>query len=355
MKILSMYLPGFHRNETNDKAWGKGFTEWNNVKKAQKLFKNHQPATPLNGNYYELTDPNVFKWQSDLAKKYSVDGFVFYHYWFGNGKMELYKPVEIYRKELKDKTDYCFCWANHSWVKNWHDADSRCIVEQQYFDEKDWISHINYFIEYFKDENYIKIDGRPLLYMYDMSSCDCFDEMLKVWNRELNNKGFKDLYVCELISSKNRKQNSEMSDAVVEFEPLYTNYFDVSKFNLIKRLFCKLTKRTDFQNYDKLWKKIIKRTRVYGSKHIQKGCFVNWDNSPRRGRNSTIVKGGTPEKFYNNLKKLIEHKRENCDNDFIVINAWNEWGEGAVLEPTEKDKYAYLEAIKRIKDEYAAK
>lgn len=347
-------MPAFHRVERNDKLWGKGFTEWDNVRNAKSLFKGHvQPVLPLDENYYDLLDVKSLKYQSSLAQKYSVDGFIFYHYWFGNGELELEKPVEIYRKELKDKTSYCFCWANHSWTRNWKNGNSELIVEQKYCDKKDWIAHINYFIKFFRDEKYIRVNGRPLLYIYNMSDIDCFDEMLKVWNEELAKNGIKNLYICEFISSKNRKENSEKSDAVVEFEPLYTTFFDVSKFNLLKRYVCKKLKIIDCQNYDSLWRKIIKRNRVYGTKHIQKGCFTNWDNSPRKDRkNVMIVKDSSPEKFYRNLKKLVEYERTNCDNDFIVINAWNEWGEGAILEPTEKDGFAYLEAIKKVKEEY---
>ena len=356
MKILSIYLPGFHEDEVNNKAWGKGFTEWDNVKSGVKYYKNHyQPLVPLNNNYYDLSKKEDIQHQIYLAKKYKLDGFIFYHYWFGNNKMALKKPVEIYNKEIKNKIDFCFCWANHSWIKNWHQGNSEYIEKQEYLDKQDWINHINYFIDFFKDDKYIKIDGRPLLYIYNMNDIKCFDQMLTIWNKELKKNGIEKLYVVEYISSRNKKESSKFSDAVMEFEPLYTTYFDFSYINLFRRFLCKKLKVADYENYDKIWKKIIKRKRVYGNKHIQKGCFSNWDNSARKGHNSMIIKNATPEKFYIYLKKLIEQKRDNCDNDYIVINAWNEWSEGAILEPTEKDKYGYLEAIKKVKDEYENK
>lgn len=356
MKILAIYLPGFHEDEVNNRAWGKGFTEWDNVKTGKSLYEGHyQPIVPLGENYYDLSKKENIENQVSLAKKYFVDGFIFYHYWFGNKKMALQKPAEIYRNEIKDKVDYCFCWANHSWIKNWHQGNSEFIEKQEYGDINDWIDHINYFMEFFKDEKYIKISGRPVLYIYNMSDIKCFDEMLKVWNQELNKNGIKNLYIIECISSKNKKLSFELTDAVVEFEPLYTTFFDISYFNLFKRFLCKKFNLIDFQEYDGLWNKIIKRNRMYGKKHIQKGCFVNWDNSARKGHKSMIVKNVSPEKFYKNLKMLIDKKRKFTDNDFIIINAWNEWSEGAILEPTEKDKYGYLEAIRKVKEEYAEK
>ena len=356
MKVLAIYLPGFHEDPTNNKAWGKGFTEWDNVKNGKSLYKSHyQPIVPLNKNYYDLSKKNNIEKQIELAKKYSVDGFIFYHYWFGNKKMALQKPVQIYKDEISDKIEYCFCWANHSWIKNWHQGNSEFIEKQQYLEKSDWISHINYFIDFFKDDKYIKIDGKPVLYIYNMSDIKCFDEMLNVWNEELNKNGIKSLYIIEYISSRNKDVSSKSTNAIVEFEPLYTSYFDLSYYNLFKRFICKKLNLVDYQEYDNLWKKIIKRKRTYNGKHIQKGCFTNWDNSARKGHNSMIVKNSSPEKFYINLKKLIENDRKDCDNDYIVINAWNEWSEGAILEPTEKDGYKYLEVIKKIKDEYNEK
>ena len=353
MKILAIYLPGFHEDEINNRAWGKGFTEWDNVKKGKKLFKEHyQPMVPLNENYYDLSKKENIDNQVSIAKKYGLDGFIFYHYWFGNGKMALKKPAEIYKDEIKDKIEYCFCWANHSWIKNWHGGNSEYIEKQEYCGKEDWINHINYLINFFIDEKYIKIDGRPVLYIYNMNDIKCFEDMLNVWNNELEKRGLKKLYIVEYISSRNKKVSCKMTDAVMEFEPLYTTFFDLSYFMLFKRFICKKLNIADYQDYDKLWKKNIQRKRRYDGKHIQKGCFTNWDNSARKGHNSMIIKNSTAEKFYGNLKKLIKNDRKECNNDYIVVNAWNEWSEGAILEPTEKDKYAYLDALKRVKEEY---
>lgn len=353
MKILSIYLPGFHEEELNNKAWGKGFTEWDNVKTGKKLYKDHvQPIVPLNGNYYDLSKKEDIKRQVKIAKKYKVDGFIFYHYWFGNNKSALTKPAEIFKNEIEEKIDFCFCWANHSWIKNWHGNDSQLIAKQIYGDEKEWLEHINYLLPFFYDKKYIKIDNRPIMYFYNMSDIKCIDDMLKVWNKVLAENGFGNIYVVEYISSRNRKINYEKTDSVVEFEPLYTTFFDISIFNKAKRFLSKKIGFIDFQNYDNIWKKIVKRTRRYNGKTIQKGCFSGWDNSARKGHQCMIVKNNTPEKFGKYLEQLINNDRKDSNNDFIVINAWNEWSEGAILEPTEENGYAYLEEIRKVKDKY---
>lgn len=353
MKILSLYLPGYHRDEINDKAWGEGFTEWDNVKNGKPLYKDHyQPIRPLDDNYYDLSKKICIEQQIEIAKKYGVDGFIFYHYWFGNNITALTKPAELLLKDIDSKIDFCFCWANHSWIKNWTNGNDEPIAKQEYGNKEEWVKHIRYLIPFFKDSRYLKNNGRPMLYIYNMSDIPDFDNMLNVWNKELEKENIPNLYIIEFISSKNRNKNFEKTDAVVEFEPLYTTFFDISKINLFKRYITKKLNKIDFQDYNKLWSKIINRKRTYGDTIIQKGCFVGWDNSARKGYNCMIVKNNTPENFENNLAQLINNNRENATNDYIVINAWNEWSEGALLEPTKKDKYKYLEQIKKIKEKY---
>lgn len=353
MKILGIYLPAFHQTKLNDRVWGKGFVEWDNVKNAKKLYDDHvQPLVPYNNNYYDLSKSEEIKKQIEIAKRYGVDGFLFYHYWFDDGEMTLEKPAEILRDDIDDEFEYCFCWANHSWITNWHDQDPILMVEQKYGEKDEWINHINYLLSFFKDNRYIKIDGRPVMYIYNMSEIPDFNNMLNVWNEILLENGMKELYIIEYISSKNRKLSCKRTDAVVEFEPLYTTFFDISFFKKVKRLICKKTNRLDFQDYDYLWKKIIKRKRTYAGKKIQKGCFVGWDNSARKGNRSMIVKNNTPQKFGMYLQKLINNNRKDATNDFVVINAWNEWSEGAMLEPSQNYGFDYLEEIRKVKNKY---
>ena len=356
MKILGIYLPAFHETELNNRIWKKGFVEWDNVKSAQPLYAGHnQPLEPINNNYYDLSHKEAIIEQIKLANKYHVDGFIFYHYWFGDKKMTLEKPAEILKNEITEKIEYCFCWANHSWITNWHDLEPKLMVEQKYGDKNDWLDHIKYLYSFFKDNRYIKIDDRPVLFIYNMSEIPNFQEMLTCFNEYLSNMGMKNLYIVEYISSKNRKLSFSRTDAIIEFEPLYTTFFDVSKFNLFRRFLNKKTHTLDFQEYDNIWKKIIKRKRTYKGKKIYKGCFTNWDNSPRKGNNAMIIKSGSPEKFKYYFNKLIETKRKDASNDYIIINAWNEWSEGAILEPTKKDGYKYLEAVKEVVEQHEKK
>lgn len=349
MKVMAIYFPAFHQIPENDKWWGEGFTEWNNVKSGKRYFHSHrQPVVPLDG-YYNLSKKADIEKQISLANKYCVDGFIFYHYWFGNGKKLLEKPAEILRDQITSEIEYSFCWANETWATTWHGREPKTLLVQQYPGKEDWELHIKYLLSFFRDERYSKIDNRPILYIYKPNEITDYEKMISYWNARLIQEGFNGLYVVEYISSKNRGLFSEKSDAVVEFEPLYTTFFDLGVWGLAKRWVAKKFHQIDFQNYDVIWKKIIKRKRVYSGKPIIKGCFVAWDNSPRKEKNSMIVRGASPESFESYFTQLLCSERKDASDQYVVINAWNEWSEGAYLEPDTNNKFGYLEAIKKAR------
>lgn len=349
MKALALYLPAFHQVPENDKWWGKGFTEWDNVRSGKPFFDGHvQPVHPYSRHYYDLSNPEDIRQQIKLANKYNISGFVMYHYWFSKDNQIFTKPAEIIRDKIKDQIEYCFCWANESWITTWHGKDPDTILEQTYGPQSEWEAHIDYLYSFFKDDRYIRIDGKPVLFIYKPNEIPQYEKMLSFWNDFLHSKGEKGIYVVEFISSKNRELHSLASDAVMEFEPLYTTFFDISILNKAKRAICKIKKKIDYQSYDKLWKYILKRKRTYYGKEIIKSCFCAWDNSPRKEFNSMIIRGSSPSKFKHYLEELKDNDRKDASNDYLVINAWNEWSEGAFLEPSEENGYEYLEAVKSV-------
>lgn len=348
MEFWTLYLPAFHRIKENDEWWGDGFTEWDNVRNGKSLYPGHvQPKVPLNG-YYDLTKLKDIKMQCDIAKQYGITGFVMYHYWFGNGKKLLERPAEILLSNKEIEINYSFCWANEPWSRTWDGKNNDVLMPQDYGDENEWIEHIKYLLQFFRDDRYHKIDGRPVFYFYSASRITYFDRMIDCWNKVLMDNGLKELYVIEFISSFNKDLFSNKTSAVMEFEPLYTTRFDISFLEKVKRYCCKKLRITDYQDYDDIWRYILKRNRTYQGKTIIKSCFCAWDNSPRKGKNSMIVRNSSPEKFADYLLSYVKSHRKDASDGMIVINAWNEWGEGAMLEPSEYDGYKYLEGIKII-------
>ena len=348
MKFLAYNLPAFHRIPKNDKWWGEGFTEWDNSKSGKPLFKGHiQPMVPINHDYYDLSKKeNVVK-QALLAKEYGLYGFVYYHYWFA-GKKLLEKPVEIFRDSKEIEFNYCLCWANEHWCRTWDGKDGQVLMPQTFGGIEDWEEHFQYLLTFFNDTRYIKIDNSPMLFIYSCSQIPSIDEMIGYWNKRLKDYGFNELYLVEFINTPNPNVSCHLSKAVTEFEPMYTARYEISAFHKFCRYLNKKKGKTEKISYDYIWKKILHRKRVYKGRCNILGCYTQWDNTPRKGSKGFVHIGGNPEKFEKYFLKMLTNGRKGCSSEYCVINAWNEWGEGPVLEPSEQYGYRYLEAVKRV-------
>lgn len=344
-----MNLPQYHEIPENNKWWGDGFTDWVNVRKAEPLYKGHeQPVEPLNNNYYDMTDIETLKNQAYLSNKYGIYGFCYYHYWF-NGKLLLEKPYEILLEHPEINQRFCFCWANESWARTWDGKENDILIKQEFGGKEDWESHIDYLIKFFRDDRYIKINNRPVMFFYSCSRIERFNDMIEYWNRKLNDMGIEDIYVVEFVNSFNNGKNEINSDVLVEFEPHCASRYSISNIMKAKRVICKKLGLTDYLSYDYVWNKILNNKEDYNGKKLWRGAFTSFDNSPRKGKKSLVIKGANPLKFGKYMNELCTDDTRNYVDDVVVINAWNEWAEGAILEPTTQYKYSYLEELLNVK------
>lgn len=345
MKFIAFYLPQFHRIKENDEWWGEGFTEWTNTRKAVPLFEGHrQPREPLDDNYYDLSQIASLRWQSELLEKYNVYGLCFYHYWF-NGKLLLEKPMELLLENKDIKTNFCISWANESWTRRWDGGSKSVLIEQNYGGKEEWKRHFDYLLPFFKDERYIKIDNKPLFTMYLTSRVEHCEEMMNYWRELAKENGFDGLYIAETLNAKQNSLVMPDSDACIEFEPCLTLFGGYTPWN--GHYFYK-TLHLFF--YDQVWNRMLERKSTYGDREKFCGAFVDWDNTPRVGMRGSVCVGATPEKFRKYLKELASKCRKEGNDRFIFINAWNEWGEGANLEPDKANAYGYLEAVKELNE-----
>lgn len=373
MKMIAFYLPQYYTFKENDLWWGKGFTEWTNVKKAKPLYKGHyQPTVPLNHNYYSLEDINTMKWQVDLAKKYGVYGFCFYHYWFGEGRQLMEKPVDAFLNHREIDFPYCLSWANHTWSRTWAGEDKDILMDMRYGSNDEWEKHFLYLLPFFKDKRYIQIDEKPILVIYLPQHVENLSAMLGYWNDRVQEEGLKGItYISQsLFEYDNTPELNKLLDYNILYEPNASRLvaekqltrtmrvskcfaLDIIKYRLKRKInkisFYKLFKYRTL-NYDCNWNYILNR--FINSEKIIAGAFVNCDFTPRRQERALIYKGATPEKFENYLATLADKVSKGTNPDIIFISAWNEWGEGMYLEPDEKHKYRYLEAVKKVVDRY---
>lgn len=360
MKVIAFYLPQFHEIPENSKWWGQGFTEWVNVKKARPLFKTHyQPRIPIDDNYYNLLDSTVMEKQMKMAKEYGIDGFCFYHYWF-NGKLVLQRPVENVLENKKAFLPFCFAWANEAWTKTWHGAkgSKEVLIRQCYGDLKDWEKHYDYLNKFFRDDRYIKIDNRPVLLIYKINNMRHRSEMFEYFNDRAKQEGFDGIYLIQMLSDEQPPSKLRWISATVDFEPAHTRNIirkeRQSKENWKFKLIDKHPKwnwwnrwMCDVIDYCKFNEELLK---IPHKKNQYRCSFVDYDDSPRRGKKAMIFKNSTPKKFAKYLKEQMKMSISEGKN-IVFINAWNEWGESNYLEPDKKNGYKYLEMIRSVKNE----
>ena len=365
MKPLALYLPQYHAFRENDEWWGKGYTEWTAVKGAKPLFRGHeQPREPYDGIYYDLSDPSGerLKVQADQAKEYGIYGFVFYHYYFtGHSLME--RPMEILLSHPEIDLRYCICWANETWRRAWYDYNEEILMEQKYGGEPEWKAHFEYLLEFFRDDRYIKIDNRPMLCIYRPFEIEALAAMRECFDIRAKEAGFDGIY---LVGGKSGPgwDTRNICDAYYYFEPGYSLKHGLNGLqsftynvstgirqtgNAIRSITAGLAGRDKKDvrlslerriPIDWIYDAVLRRDY---SENEYPGMIARWDNTPRRGCKGLIYTGASAEKFGQTLNKL---RSKIPDDRFVFINAWNEWGEGAMLEPDKHEGYAYLDALK---------
>ena len=359
IKYIAFYLPQFHSIPENDEWWGKGFTDWVNVKRAKPLFKGHnQPRIPLNNNYYDLAKPDTLRWQASLMAKYNVYGLCFYHYWF-NGKLLLEKPSEILLKNKDIKMNFCFSWANEPWARTWDGKNKHILMSQEYGNEEDWKKHFDYLLPFFKDERYIKVNNKPMFLIYKSTSIPCLKELVEIWNQMAVENGFEGIHFVETIRSREKDNRNIPFGGKVEFEPARSGYnqsYLQLTYKRIRRRFISLVNKAFHTSipYNKpiAFKEMARLSLAKSSgKGTYGGVFLGWDNTPRRKLASTVILYPTKDEFRWYLKVKSEQTINTYKTSYVFINAWNEWAEGTMLEPDVTNNFSYLEVIKELSEE----
>lgn len=353
IRAIAFYLPQFHPVPDNDEWWGKGFTEWRNVAKARPLFPGHyQPHLPADLGFYDLRLPEVREAQAVLAREHGIHGFCYYHYWF-NGRRILERPFNEVLASGKPDLPFCLCWANENWTRVWDGGEKNVLLEQKYSHEDD-LAHIESLIPAFRDERYIRVNGKPLFLVYRTGLLPNPARTAEIWRDAARRAGIGDLYLVRVESFGNEADPRSIGfDASVEFAPFggamgklkFHEPFHQLLANL--GLLAKGFTENSVIEYDTIVEGMLKRPEPdYTRFH---GVTPAWDNSARRKQNALIFEGSTPQKYQAWLQEVTTrtlHKRDG-EERIVFINAWNEWAEGNHLEPDMKWGHAYLDATKR--------
>jgi hypothetical protein len=298
--------------------------------------------------------------QAELAKKYGIYGFCYYHYWF-HGKQLLERPVNEIVAGGKPDFPFCLCWANEPWGRNW-DGSNKVVIQPQEYGKDDHLSHIRFLLGIFKDKRYIKIDGRPFFIVYRQAHIPDVNEMINLWNTEAKNGGFeKGLYIISTTSHGFGEDPASLGfDASWDFLP---GVFTRAKVSLYFKVIRKIRKTLGMKNAESLkdWVSLysdvvddVLRNRQNRKQWKEYPCVCpGWDNSPRKKIGARILRGSTPELYEKWLAGVCEtFEPYSEEENFVFLNAMNEWAEGNHLEPDLKWGLKYLEATKRALERY---
>ncbi len=347
IRTIAFYLPQFHPIKENDANWGKGFTEWTNVSKAMPQFYGHyQPRLPGELGFYDLRLNEVQKRQVELAKNYGIDGFCFHFYWF-TGRRVLEKPLETFVSDKSLDFPFCINWANENWTRRWDGLEGDILLEQKYSKEDD-IAFIQEVSAFFKDKRYIRVNGKPLLMIYRISLFPDIKATVKRWREYCLENGIGEIYLVLTHSFEHENPEEVGFDAAVEFSP---NTFSVKVQNAKMHFYNRNYNGMVFDYDDAVSYSLSMKVPAYKK---FKTVFPSWDNEARKPGAGTSFVDSTPRKYETWLTKIYKYTKKQFtgDEQLVFVNAWNEWAEGAYLEPDRKFGYAYLESTYNAKAYY---
>jgi lipopolysaccharide biosynthesis protein len=350
-RIIAYYLPQFHPIPENDQWWGTGFTEWTNVGNAKPLFKGHyQPRVPADLGYYDLRLPESRIAQAKMAKEYGIEGFCYWHYWFGNGKQLLERPFNEVLKSGEPDFPFCLAWANHSWANKQFnkDGNDKLLIEQKYLGIEDYTLHFNTLLPAFLDKRYIRVDDKPLFSIYSPFDLPNISEFIELWQKLAKENGLKGIhFVAHTYKKEDIDNLIAKGFSGVNIVRLF-NFFN-KNYSFIDKVKMKLKKTIlhkglilDYAKYSPFFNEpedsLI---------HCYPTIIPNWDHSPRSGRSGHIFINATPKAFKKhviNTLKLIKNKP--LDHQIVFLKSWNEWAEGNYMEPDLKYGKGFLNALK---------
>lgn len=358
-RVIAIYLPQYHPIPENDEVWGKGFTEWINVVQAKPLFKGHyQPHIPADFGFYDLRMPEVREMQAEYARKAGIEGFMYWQYYFDNGKMLLERPFEAVLASGKPDFPFCLGWANHSWrTRTWTRNTNRkngttMIMEQLYNGERQYTEHFMYNLPAFKDSRYITVDGKPFFVIWNPGDhSDEIKKMIKVWRKLSLENGLKGIHFV----ARQGKDCTKEFLLSLGFDAIYQTREEIAingaeEWTFIHRVRERIEKtfgitininKADFaKNHKLLVNDDVKNINVYPQ------LCAGYDRSPRAGRKAQMFYNFTPDTWREHIKNVLSYvKEKDSEHNIIMLKSWNEWGESNYMEPDQRYGTAMLDVL----------
>ncbi|WP_242491692.1 glycoside hydrolase family 99-like domain-containing protein [Actinomyces minihominis] len=347
-RFVPFYLPQFHPSKENDRWWGEGFTEWTNLTNSQPVFRGHeQPLLPGRFGFYDLRLDEVREAQYELSSWAGVEGFMYYYYWFA-GKRILNLPIEKLAAQEGLNQPFCIMWANENWTRAWDGRESNVLIGQRY-DEVPATDFIDDVMEFLTDPRYLKVDGKPVLAVYRPAQMEDFKDVVAHWRERAEEAGLPGLFllaveVAESFGGLKGSPEEWGLDGSMGFPPhaLPWKAAPAHRVSLDPRF------RGNFVSYKATAEAGAKRARQSSADHYP-GVMVSFDNTARRQWRPDIWWGSNPYVFHRWLREAMKAVSDrHPQHRLVFINAWNEWAESAVLEPTQRFGITYLLAVRNV-------
>jgi hypothetical protein len=346
-RAVAFYLPQFYPVRENDEWWGPGFTEWTNLAKARPLFCGHvQPHIPADLGFYDLRCAETRQAQADMAARYGVEAFCYWHYWFGNGRRLLERPFHEVLTSGAPAQKFCLGWANQTWTGTWHGAPNRILVEQTYPGVEDEREHFKYLLQAFTDNRYFCIDGKPLYFIFRPEQLPDQAGFARRMREMAKAEGLGGLYlVAEISDLLGQGPRAKPPEAYGFDAGVYIRLpADTSPRAILKmRLRRKLLRWPETYTYTA---SPHEPPEGYRQDNIHPCVYPNWDNTPRSMRAGLVLQGSRPELFRPHVRAAIQRIAHlPADRRLLFIKSWNEWAEGNYLEPDLEHGHGFLRVL----------
>ncbi len=344
-RLIAFYLPQYHPIPENDEWWGPGFTEWTNTAKARPLFAGHiQPHLPGDLGFYDLRLAETRADQAKLARRYGVEAFCYYHYWFG-GRRILERPFQEVLRSGEPDFPFCLCWANESWSGIWHGLPKKLLIEQKYLGQEEARAHFDTLLEAFRDPRYLRIHGKPLFVVYNPTGLPDPKVMTAWWRQWAQEAGLPGLY---LVGSGDQ---ASFDPKALGFDAAFNTYLpnvrrDVGWQHPRQKFLYLLQRargRPSVFDYERLMASIFPDP--FPADRIPV-AIPNWDNTPRSGIRGRVLQGATPGLFRQHLTRAMQLvAKRPAEERIVFLKSWNEWAEGNYLEPDREYGRQWLEVV----------
>lgn len=348
-RAIALYLPQFHPIPENDEWWGKGFTEWTNTAKAKPLFRGHyQPHVPADLGFYDLRVAETRAQQAEMARAYGIEGFCYYHYWFG-GKRILHRPLDEVIASGQPDFPFCVCWANETWTGIWHGAPNRTLIEQTYPGVADHEAHFATLLPAFRDPRYIRVDGKPIFVIFRPRQIPDAAATLDLWRNMAKEAGLGGLHFVGVTDEGKPLPDELGFDASQVVPHINERRWPQDWKRPIARLKMSINHRRGIPHvyhFSELVERSMPR-RTPGMNYPTV-CHA-WDNSPRSGQRAVVYTDPDP-KYYRELLRgaLDAVAHHDPEHRIVFLKSWNEWAEGNHLEPDLRYGLGYLEAVREV-------